>query len=253
MDRLARAVQRRFAPPERDQPEELVDTVDGERVLDRLGGARRGLRVPPVHRGLVRLAARPEPGGAVVGPRPRRARRVDARAARRPRGRRRPSNQSSRTSRRRRLGVRPMIGRVVAGRLDDRRDPAVQPADVTEEIGDLPLGTRRHARVDARGARGGRERVTLAAKRGAVLGVVHQRRGYFDARSSSSGPLLSALFTSVDTGHISSSAAGDGTSSSCNARGVVVVDVEPRVPRRLRAARPACDRGSARATRWGRS
>ena len=56
-------------------------------VLDRLGRAGRGLRVPAVHRGLVRLAPGPEAGGAVVGPRPRRASRDRRAAARRPRGR----------------------------------------------------------------------------------------------------------------------------------------------------------------------
>ena len=96
--------------------------------------AGRALRVPAVHRGLVGLAPGPEPRRAVVGPRPRGARGIDARRTRRPRCRPRRSNQSRRAVGRGRLRVRPVIGRVVAPRLDDGGDPAVQAADVAEQI-----------------------------------------------------------------------------------------------------------------------
>src|SRR4029077_7588558 len=80
------------------------------------------------------------------------------------------------------------------------------------QVRDLPLRARRHRRFDAGRTRGLAQRVTFAAERGAVLAVIHHGEGT-GTRSRSSGPLLSALFTSVDTAHFSSSSAGIGASS----------------------------------------
>src|SRR5438445_6951182 len=108
-----------------------------------------------------------------------------------------------------------MVGLVVTARLDDRAHPSMQAADVTEQVGHGPLRTRRHVRVDAGRPRRRGERVPFAPDRIAVFAVVHDLH-YGEAteiRSKSSGPLLSALFTSVDTVHASSSDAGIGVSS----------------------------------------
>ena len=191
------------------------------------------LRVPAVHRGLVRLAPRPEPGACDrsstttpsssgptarerVGERGRRRRRTSRSRSAGPAAR--PPTSASDGSRRASATIarRPSGGSARRARADRR--PVHSGHDGT-------------ARVDARVARGGRERVRLrGGSRATYSRVLHQSATLPATRSSSSGPLLSALFTSVETGHVSSSSAGAGTSSLLQRVDVVVLDDRATCP-----------------------
>ena len=125
-------------------------------------------------------------------------------------------------------------------------DPSVQPPDVDEQVGDLPVGTRRHRRRRCPAARAAPSSASpsrrIASKYSRVLA---SGDGYRRGRASS-GPLLSALFTSVDTVHASSSSSGTGTSSCDSAAVSLVRRRRATCPMTPRGARPASGRGSAR-------
>ena len=152
------------------------------------GGAGRELRVEAVHRGLVRLAPRPEAARVVGRPRPQ----LDARARRR-RARRRaaatPAANQSIAFRRAAGGFRPVARRGSVGAVDDDlRDPTVEAADVTEQIGDRPVaGTTapRRRRPAARAASA--SAAPSATDRGDVLVVTPSagiyRRGFEQLRA----------------------------------------------------------------------
>jgi hypothetical protein len=55
------------------------------------------------------------------------------------------------------------------------RRPVVDASDVANQLAHVPLGTRRHACVEAGGGRGGEERATLAVDGLDVLVDVHGR------------------------------------------------------------------------------
>ena len=175
VQRLARAAHRFGQRPERDQVEELVDTVNGERRRDRFGATGRELRVDTVHRGLVRLPPRPETARLIGG------QRVQLDAG--PGGRERIGHERDpgrepfdALGRRGRIAAPPVLVPCGGTRVDEVRDAPVDTADVTEQIRDRPLRTRRHRRVDARPRGGRRERASLRADRGDVLVVVQARR-----------------------------------------------------------------------------
>ena len=137
-------------------------------------------------------------------------------------------------------------------RLDDRRDPAVQPSDVTEQVGDASTpDTTEPAASTPQRARPRRNACAFAADRFAV------RRAYSITRCSRSssrarGRCCRPCSRASTTGH-ALELFGRYRHEQLAQRGdVVVLDVEPGVPLPTRAGPPACGRGSVRAVRSAR-
>jgi len=133
----------RVEPGGQEHVEELVDAIDGDGGIDRLGPPEGVLRVPRVHRGLVGEAAEPPSPGLHAGPGPDGGRWV-ARGA----------GLHGRLD----AGVEPVqhvVGGGWAGAVGEacpfagcgpelRRGPALHPPGVGQEVGDGPARARRH-------------------------------------------------------------------------------------------------------------